>query len=93
MKPFKKVVNLYQMATFEILILSLNTCVLVLAIMDNQGEEEIDTRELIGDVIININLAFSGFAMFYIVLKIALAARKAYKSSTSKTNKSHNGWF
>mmetsp|Transcript_20556 Transcript_20556/g.17974 ORF Transcript_20556/g.17974 Transcript_20556/m.17974 type:complete len:107 (+) Transcript_20556:1489-1809(+) len=81
------------MATFEIMILVFNGMVLALAIMDKMEYYDWDLRDRIGEVIVGINFAVSGAAIFFIVLKMTLATIRAIKLSRRKQNPNHNGWL
>ena len=89
-KPFRRVVNLFQILTYETIILIINICVLVLAIMDSNNEQNQQKRELVGDIIIYCNIAFSAAVIFYICLKLVLgiiSVYKIYKTQGSKKGK------
>ena len=78
-KPFRRLVNLFQLITYEIIILTINLCVLALAIMDHNDDQDQQKRELLADIIIYCNIAFSAAVIFYICVKFIIGFISVYK--------------
>jgi len=77
-RPIKDRVSLIMEIAFELVLLPFNLCVLILAIMDKQGIEDLDQRNRLGDVMIYINLIAPFLAIAMTVTKAALICRDLY---------------
>ena len=89
-RPMKKIVNLVQQIVLELVLLPFNTCVLTLAIMDNQGIEKTDLRVTIGNIIVYINVVvpvLSLVLMFAKFIAIAVELYQAWKIAKAKKEK------
>ena len=69
-RPFKSKINFCEMICFEVCVLAVNICVLTLADMDHRGEENLDKREQLGEVIIIFNLIFFGTGFVFLVMEL-----------------------
>jgi len=78
-KPMENFMSLIMEIIFELLILPLNICVFILAIMDRKEMEDYDQRKRIGDVIININLIAPFIAIALLVTKATIICLDLYK--------------
>ena len=78
-RPFRRIVNLFQLITYELIILIINLCVLALAIMDHNDDQDQEKRDLLANIIIYCNIAFSAAVIFYICIKLILGIRQVYK--------------
>lgn len=77
-RPFKSKLVLCQHTTDEIVILTVNTCILILATLDHLGSTDTHTREIVGDIIIYCNITFSMTANIYLVAYLAVGFFSAY---------------
>ena len=83
-RPFKSKVNFCEMISFEVCVLVVNICVLILADMDHRGEEDYDKREQIGKTIIIFNLLFFAIGFGFLILELVQAIHSYYKSYKQK---------
>jgi len=71
--PFKSYVGLVQVILNELLIAWANGCVLTLAILDKTGVENEIIRDLIGDIIVQINVIFSIFGLVFLAIQVLVS--------------------
>lgn len=84
------------MVTLEALILIVNSCVLVLAIMDNQDNQKESVREALGSVILYSSMVFSTSSLLFLGLKAMVGVRKLraeYKLMRAEGKTLRDGWF
>jgi len=79
-KPMRKLINLLQQLTIEIVLLVFNVCVLILSIADNAENPAISLRKSLGNVMTTINLSIPIISMGFIVVKLILIIREVYIS-------------
>mmetsp|Transcript_5609 Transcript_5609/g.4753 ORF Transcript_5609/g.4753 Transcript_5609/m.4753 type:complete len:144 (+) Transcript_5609:1169-1600(+) len=90
-KPPKKKINYYQLVSMEIIIIIVNLCVFILAIMDRneRGMTPEDSgwgfREALGDMIIACSVAFTLIGILFVIIKLVIGLRAAWK-----VRKTHN---
>ena len=88
-RPLKLIVNFIQQVVLEICLLTANICVLILAIMDFKQISDLETREKVGNVIINLNLAMPIISVILLAAKFLLMGISFYLASKAK-KKSEN---
>jgi len=82
--PLKLKIKLAQFIVQEIMMFSVNLCVLILASLDEAGSVSASFRAVIGDIIIMLNLIFNFLATVFVVLVGLFSAYQAYKESKNK---------
>jgi len=78
-RPMKKLINLLQQLSIELVLIVFNLCLLILAFADNANNDSIDLRNDIGEVMMMINLIAPIVSMGLIVIKIILIAWEFYQ--------------
>ena len=79
-RPMRKIVNLAQQIVLELVLLPFNTCVLTLAILDNQEMEKADLRKSIGTIIVYINIALPILSLVLMAVKFIAIAVELYQT-------------
>ena len=92
-KPFISKLVLCQHVSDEIIMLSVNACMLVLAILDKGDIKNKATRILFGDFIIALNLLFNVTANIYLAAYLITGFIAAYKAIKSHRNKGILAWL
>jgi len=85
-RPMKKIINLIQQVLLESTIFVFNIGVFILAILDAQDQENSNTRENIGDMLIMINVIVPILSMVLIAIKILLIIWEFYQSYKNARN-------
>lgn len=70
LRPLKKVLNLCQYIVQEILILVVNACTLILSCLDIVRPDDVETRSVLGEIIIACNLAFGAFGVLCLLISL-----------------------
>ena len=65
-RPLESKLDLLQLILNEIIVLAVNTCVLAFTVMDHVGNHDLNKREVIGSVIITLNMIFSTLALVFL---------------------------
>ena len=73
----KKLIDLLQQLTIEILLFVFNLCLLVLAIINNDDNRD-NLREKLGEVMIMVNIIAPTISMVFIAAQILLVIREIY---------------
>jgi len=83
-RPFKSTFDMICLALNEVIILIIDICVFILAIMDSDGENYSDNQEKardnIQEIIIGCNLAFTSFTLFVVCIQLLKMAIEVYKT-------------
>jgi len=82
--PLRLKIKLAQFIVQELMMFSINLCVLILASLDEAGSVSASFRAVIGDIIIMLNLIFNFLATVFVVLVGLFTAYQAYKESKNK---------
>jgi len=94
-RPMKQLVNFIQQVILEVILFAFNICVLILAIMDQMGNQDAETRDQIGKTIVYINLIISILSVVlmgakFLVLAVTLSKEwiknRRYGKSQAKAN-------
>ena len=88
MRPLKAKINLIQQITFEVLLLIFNTCVCILAINDAKGNQAIELRNTVGEIIIVLNIIVPFLSTGFILLKIIVIVVETIKNYRKSKKKS-----
>jgi len=83
-RPFKNKLDFLQQVMGELLLLSVNISVTIMAFWDAMGKEETETRAKLGNAIIAINLSFNGFALVFLSITLTLIVRSIYQTWKKK---------
>ena len=78
-RSLKENTVLFKYAGQEIIILVINVCILTLAILDKMKLTMVNTRRILGDIIIGCNIAFTAIAMAYLVMKVLVLLFDVFK--------------
>lgn len=78
-RPLKDLLE--QMITIinELLLLVVNVCVLIYALLDQQGSASEETRDIMADIIIKISAIFCICAIVFITIQLAIILFRMYK--------------
>ena len=79
LRPFKSKLVFTQNITDEISLFTINICLLTLAILDSLGIHTLPTREMLGNVIIAMNIGISITSNIYLLAYLFLGLKNAYK--------------
>jgi len=77
--PLKNRLEFIQLCLNEILVLLVNTCVMILAILDAKGIRALDVRETVGQIIIKVNVIFTALGIFFLGIQVLFYIPKFYK--------------
>jgi len=89
-RPLKLIINFIQQVVLEICLLTTNICVLILAIMDAKQISGLETREKIGNVIINLNLVMPIISLILLAAKFLLMGISFYLDYKAKKKSGGN---
>ena len=92
-KPFEDKIDQIQQIVNELILLTVNICVFILAILDHQHENNTNIRGHLGDTIIACNLIFNFTAVIFFAIQLVIALQKMYKLIKSKKPKTLKAWF
>ena len=84
-RPLKQFGKLVQNIVQEAVVLVVNVCVLILAILDALGKESERTREIIGQVIMNCNTFFSVAGSAIMIVSAGFTVLSKLRASQSKS--------
>lgn len=66
-KPFKSSLNSYELVSYELCVIAVNICVMMLAKMDSDNNNDIEKRDQIAKIIITVNIIFYACGMIFLV--------------------------
>lgn len=77
-RPFRQKWFQYQYLLQEVIVTVVNICVLIFVILDRQGAQSTDFRNVLGWIIIVFNIIFSALGVCVIAVVLFYRAKKAY---------------
>jgi len=77
-RPFKDVLGQVQQVVLELITLTVNVAVLILAILDQKELEAFDQRDKIGRFLIMINMVFNFLTVFFMLLCLGQQGYEVY---------------
>jgi len=92
-KPIKKKINLIQIIYFELLIMIVNGCVLLLTFFDHLNTGNRDTQIFLCDVIIFINFCINIFPIIFFIIKLITMIQAAIRTNRKIPNNSRVLWL
>lgn len=77
-RPLKKLLDLIQYISQEVIMVIINMCIFILSIFDRMENENVETRRVLGDIIIYLNISFGCLGMLYFSIQTAMFLRELY---------------